>query len=54
MAKTIGLGYVRNESGVDRDYLEQGAYELEVASQRVQARIHFRPLYDPKGERVRG
>ena len=54
VAKNIGLGYVRKEAGVDRDYLESGTYELEVASERVPADIHFRPLYDPKGERSRG
>ncbi len=54
VGKNIGLGYVRNEAGVDRDYLVSGAYELEVASRRVPADIHLGPLYDPKGERVRG
>ena len=46
-------GYVRNEAGVTRDYLRTGAYELEVATVRVAARIHLAPLYDPKMERVK-
>ena len=54
LGKNIGLGYVRDDAGVDRDYLEQGAYELEVVGRRVPADIHLRPLYDPEGERVRG
>ena len=49
----IGYGYVRNEAGVDREYLRSGTYELEVASRRVPASIHFAPLYDPHNERIR-
>jgi 4-methylaminobutanoate oxidase (formaldehyde-forming) len=51
--KSIGYGYVRNEDGVDREYLRSGDYELEVASRRVPAAIHFGPLYDPRNERIR-
>ena len=50
---SIGYGYVRNEAGVDREYLCSGTYELEVASRRVPASIHFAPLYDPRNERIR-
>ncbi|MEZ5445912.1 MAG: FAD-dependent oxidoreductase [Gammaproteobacteria bacterium] len=49
----IGYGYVRNPDGVDRAYLEGGDYELEVATARVPARVHLRPLYDPTMERIR-
>ncbi|MEE9266331.1 MAG: FAD-dependent oxidoreductase, partial [Gammaproteobacteria bacterium] len=51
--RSIGYGYVRNPAGVDREYLRTGAYELEVASRRVPASIHFGPLYDPRNERIR-
>ena len=44
----IGLGYVRNPDGVDRDYLQSGSYELEVAGERLACNIQLRPLYDPK------
>ena len=49
----IGLGYVRAE-GVDEAFLTSGSYELEVASERVPARLHLGALYDPTGARVRG
>ena len=49
----IGYGYVRRASGVDRDYLLAGSYELEVATERVPCAIHLGPLYDPKMERVK-
>jgi sarcosine dehydrogenase len=53
VGKAIGYGYVRNKSGVDRDYLLGGKFELEVATVRVPAKIHLGPLYDPKMERVK-
>ncbi|MBI1776228.1 MAG: GcvT family protein [Proteobacteria bacterium] len=49
----IGLGYVRNQAGVDDAYLAGGHYELEVATSRVPATLHLRPLYDPINEKVK-
>ena len=49
----IGMGYVRAE-GVDEGFLTSGEYELEVASERVPARLHLGALYDPTGARVKG
>jgi 4-methylaminobutanoate oxidase (formaldehyde-forming) len=54
VAKAIGYGYVRNPAGVDLDYLRSGRYELEVATERVPAMLHLRPLYDPEMSRVHG
>jgi 4-methylaminobutanoate oxidase (formaldehyde-forming) len=53
LQKAIGMGYVRNADGVDRDYLLSGSYALEVATERITCRIHLEPLYDPKMARVR-
>ena len=52
--RSIGYGYVRNPDGVDADYILSGEYELEVASERVTARVHMAPLYDPKMQRIKG
>ena len=52
VAANIGYGYVRNGGGVTTEYLEGGAYELEVATRRVPCELHLGPLYDPKMERV--
>jgi sarcosine dehydrogenase len=54
VGKAIGFGYVRNPAGVDLDYLRSGRYELEVATERVPATLHLRPLYDPEMIRVHG
>jgi glycine cleavage system aminomethyltransferase T/glycine/D-amino acid oxidase-like deaminating enzyme len=49
----VGLGHLENEQGVTADFVQSGVYELEVAGVRYPARASLRPLYDPKGERVR-
>ncbi|MDZ4392332.1 FAD-dependent oxidoreductase [Cypionkella sp.] len=50
--KPIGYGYVRRE-GVDEAFMTSGSYELEVASERVAARLHLGALYDPTGARIK-
>jgi 4-methylaminobutanoate oxidase (formaldehyde-forming) len=54
VGKGIGYGYVRNAEGVSDDFLGSGGYELIVAMDRVPARIHMEPLFDPRNERVKG
>ena len=49
----IGLGYVRNQDGVDRDYLQSGSYELEVAGERIPCELLLQPIYDPKMTRMK-
>jgi 4-methylaminobutanoate oxidase (formaldehyde-forming) len=49
----IGYGYVRDPAGVDEDYLRAGDYTLEIATERVPARLHLAPLYDPANARVK-
>jgi sarcosine dehydrogenase len=44
--KSIGLGYVRNAQGVDFAYVLDGAYELEIAGERVPAEVFLEPPYD--------
>ena len=51
--KNLGLGYVRREAGVDRAYVLDGTYELEVAGERVSAEVFLDPPYDPTNARVR-
>lgn len=51
--KNIGYGYVRNPAGVDADFLESGAYELDVATQRIACTIQMTQLYDPLNKRIR-
>jgi sarcosine dehydrogenase len=53
LARSIGLGYVRNADGVDRRWVLEGQYELEVATERHLATITLSPLYDPTNERIK-
>ena len=53
VGKPIGFGYVRNGSGVDKDYLKAGSYELVVANEIVKCSMHLEAVYDPKNERVK-
>ena len=48
----IGYGYVRHP-GVDDAFMSSGSYELEVAAERIPARLHLQPLYDPTGARIK-
>jgi 4-methylaminobutanoate oxidase (formaldehyde-forming) len=49
----IGIGYVRNAEGVSDEFLTGDRYELEVATERVPARLHMSPLYDPAMTRIK-
>ena len=53
VGKSVGMGYVRNPNGVDRDYVLNGTYELEVANERVPCDVHLKSLYDPEMLRVK-
>ncbi|OSQ57008.1 FAD-dependent oxidoreductase [Marivita cryptomonadis] len=54
LGRSIGMGYIRANEAIDREYVLNGTYELEVATERVPAEVTLSPLYDPKMDRVRG
>ena len=54
LGASVGLGFVHNQSGVSRDFVESGRYEIEVAGRRFPARASLKAMYDPQGARVRG
>jgi 4-methylaminobutanoate oxidase (formaldehyde-forming) len=50
----LGLGYLANAGApLSDEWIATGRYEVEVAMERVAARVSLRPFYDPSGERVR-
>jgi 4-methylaminobutanoate oxidase (formaldehyde-forming) len=50
----VGMGYVRNGGGkVDAAFVNAGTYEIEVEGERIPATASLRPLYDPKGEKIK-
>jgi 4-methylaminobutanoate oxidase (formaldehyde-forming) len=51
----LGMGYVsRGGAVVERDDVLGGSYEIEVAGERVPARVSLQPFYDPTSARVKG
>lgn len=53
IGKPIGMGYVRSDAPIDRDFVMSGEYELEVATVRTKARVTLQPVYDPDMSRVK-
>jgi len=53
LGQSIGLGYIRCEEVIDRNYVLNGEYELEVATTRVPAQVTLEPLFDPEMKRVK-
>ncbi|MEK9785667.1 MAG: FAD-dependent oxidoreductase [Gammaproteobacteria bacterium] len=49
----VGLGYVEHAEGVDRQFINEGSWEIEIAGERIAAKASLSPLYDPKSERVK-
>jgi 4-methylaminobutanoate oxidase (formaldehyde-forming) len=53
IGKPIGYGYIRKREGLSDDFIRSGTYELVVAKDKVKARVHMEPLYDPTNARVK-
>lgn len=53
IGRSVGLGYVGNAQGVDREDIASGAWEIEIAGARFGASATLRPLYDASNERIR-
>ena len=54
LGRAVAMGYVSNSNGIaDRDYIDSGRYEIDIAGKRFAATSHLRPAFDPKGERFR-
>ena len=44
----LNLGLVSDETGINKDWLEQGDFEIDVAEKRYRAKLHQRSPYDPR------
>jgi len=49
----VGLGYVECDEAIDRAFVSQGNWEIEIAGERVSATASLSPMYDPRSERVK-
>ena len=50
---SLGMGYVSNDGGVTKDWLDSGKWEVELAWKRYGAKVQLQSFYDPKGERIK-
>ncbi len=48
----VAMGYVKNEAGVDTDFILSGTYELNCNGVLHPALPHLRPPYDPDRKRI--
>ena len=51
--RPVGMGYLSSERPRTWQSLEEGAYEVDIAGERVPATVSLTPFYDPAGERLR-
>lgn len=53
LGRSVVLGLVENEAGIDAAFLNGSRFEIELAGTRHAATAHGKPAYDPKGEKLR-
>ena len=51
--RCLAMGYLTNEAGVTKEWLETGDFEIEVATERITATPSIRSFYDPRSLRVK-
>jgi 4-methylaminobutanoate oxidase (formaldehyde-forming) len=53
LGASVGLAFVSSHEKVTRDWLDTGAWAVDIAGQHHPAEVSLRPLYDPTSARVR-
>ncbi len=53
LGATVALGYVHNDAGITKEWVENAAFEIEVACKRYPVKATLRPFYDPKMEKIK-
>jgi 4-methylaminobutanoate oxidase (formaldehyde-forming) len=48
-----GMGYLENPDGITNEWIMNAEYTINVEGKMVPAKVHLKPMYDPKSERVR-
>lgn len=49
----VAMAYVGCDAGVDEAFVMSGRYTIQLAEGRVPVTPSLKPLYDPRGERIR-
>ena len=53
LGHAVGMGYVHCPTGVTKELVENGRFEIEIACERYPAVASLRAFYDPSGARVK-
>ncbi len=54
IGKPVALGLlVRHDGAAERAWLEDGAYQVDLAGERYTAAVSLKPPYDPASQRIR-
>jgi 4-methylaminobutanoate oxidase (formaldehyde-forming) len=53
LGRSIGMGYVRCDEGVTKEWLASGRWQIEVACRPWPASVQLQPWYDPRNERIK-
>tara|TARA_R110002072_G_scaffold49277_19_gene134013 strand:- start:79 stop:2532 length:2454 start_codon:yes stop_codon:yes gene_type:complete len=53
LGAAVGMGYLHHAETITQAWLDDQPLEIEVAGERFQAKGSLKPLYDPKGERIK-
>ena len=53
LGASVGLAFVTSDEKVTKDWLDAGAWEVDIAGERHAAEVSLRPMYDPTSARVR-
>ena len=49
----VALSIIEDDEPITEEYLKSGKFEIEINNALYPAKASLRPLYDPRGERVR-
>ena len=49
----LGMGYIENPEGVNKEWIESQKFEIEVAGERFPAKASLKAFYDPGNARIR-
>ena len=51
---SVALGYIKSENGINKEYIDNGNWEIESAEVKYKAEASLKPFYDPNGHRIKG
>jgi 4-methylaminobutanoate oxidase (formaldehyde-forming) len=50
----VGLAMIEAGEPINKAYIQEGEWEIDIAGKRYPAEVSLRPMYDPKMEKIRG